>query len=264
MAEEPKRPAGQLPQLPLRPGRPAFSRKTRFVLLLVLLGVLVALIAGGVLLAHSSSKPRVVTIPKADRNASAALIRAAERVNFHPPKLDGVGKVEDDPPSAAKILTKGLLPIGAQAPDFTLRTPTGTRVSLRDLRGKAVLLELFATWCPHCNAEAPHLKQLYAKLPRSKVAFVSIDGNSDDAPSVLAYHIWYGLPFPAVLDQAGRTVTYPEHGPIGPVSRKYGVSLWPTFYVVDPQGRVAWRSAGEQPDALLERELRRAMLRSVP
>jgi peroxiredoxin len=234
------------------------------VLLLALVGVFVALVVGGVLLAHSSSKPRVVTIPNADRNASPALIRAAERVNFHPPELDGVGKIEDEPPSAAKILTKGLLPVGAQAPGFTLRTPAGAPVSLRDLRGKAVLLEFFATWCPHCNAEAPHLKKLYAKLPRSKVAFVSIDGSSDDAASVLAYHIWYGLPFPALLDQAGRTVTFPEHGPIGPVSRRYGVSLWPTFYVLDSQGRVAWRSAGEQPDALLERELRRAMLRRVP
>jgi len=260
MEEQSKRPSPQLPQLPLRPGRPAFSRRTRFILLLALVGVLVALIAGGILLAHSSTKARVVTIPKADRNASAALLRAAERVNFHPPKLDGVGKVEDESASAAKILTKGLLPVGAQAPDFTLRTPTGTSVSLRDLRGKAVLLELFATWCPHCNAEAPHLKQLFAELPRSKVAFLSIDGNSDDAASVLAYHIWYGLPFPALLDQAGRTVTFPEHGPIGPISRKYGVSLWPTFYVIDPKGRVAWRSAGEQPDALLERELRRAIL----
>jgi peroxiredoxin len=260
MEEDPKRQPTQLPQLPLRPGRPAFSRQTRFVLLLALVGVFIALVVVGVLLAHSSSKPRVVTIPKADRNASPALIRAAQRVNFHPPKLDGVGKIEDEPASAAKILTKGLFPIGAHAPDFTLRTPTGTRVGLRDLRGKAVLLEFFATWCPHCNAEAPHLKELYAKLPRSKVAFVSIDGNSDDAASVLAYHIWYGLPFPALLDQAGRTVTFPEHGPIGPVSRKYGISLWPTFYVLDPRGRVTWRSAGEQPDALLARELRRAIL----
>jgi peroxiredoxin len=260
MDEGPKRESPQLPQLPLGPGRPAFSRRTRFVLLLALIGVFVALLVVGVLLAHSSSKPRVVTIPKADRNASAELLRAAGAVNFHPPGLDGVGKIEDQPISAAKILTKGLLPIGRQAPDFKLRTPTGTPVSLRDLRGKAVLLEFFATWCPHCNAEAPHLKELYAKLPRSKVAFLSIDGNSDDAASVLAYHIWYGLPFPALLDQAQRTVTFPEHGPIGPVSRKYGVSLWPTFYVLDPQGRVTWRSAGEQPDALLARELRRAIL----
>ena len=260
MDEGPKREPAQLPQLPLRPGRPAFSRRTRLVLTIALLAAFVAVIVGGVLLAHSSSKPRVVTIPKADRNATAALIRAAEAVNFRPPSLDGVGKIEDEPVSAAKILTKGLLPVGAQAPDFTLRTPTGTRVGLRDLRGKAVLLEFFATWCPHCNAEAPHLKELYAKLPHAKSAFVSIDGNSDDAASVLAYHIWYGLPFPALLDQGQRTVTFPEHGPIGPVSRKYGVSLWPTFYVLDPRGRVAWRSAGEQPDALLARELRRAIL----
>jgi hypothetical protein len=59
-------------------------------------------------------------------------------------------------------------------------------------------------------------------------------------------------------------VTFPEHGPIGPVSRRYGVSLWPTFYVLDPRGRVVWRSGGEQPDALLERELRRAMHGRVP
>src|SRR5262249_58790738 len=178
MEEQPKRGPAQMPQLPLRPGRPAFSRQTRFILLLVLVGVLVALIAGGILLAHSSTKARVVTIPKADRNASPALIRAAEQVNFHPPKLDGVGRVEDEPASAAKILTKGLLPVGAQAPDFTLRTPTGTPVSLRDLRGKAVLLELFATWCPHCNAEAPRPKQLSPKLPPSTVSSLSMACNT--------------------------------------------------------------------------------------
>ncbi|MGG7381741.1 peroxiredoxin family protein, partial [Escherichia coli] len=68
------------------------------------------------------------------------------------PDADGAGRIEDEPASAAKIFTEDLLPIGAQAPDFTLRTPTGTPVSLRALRGKAVLLEFFATWCPHCNA----------------------------------------------------------------------------------------------------------------
>jgi cytochrome oxidase Cu insertion factor (SCO1/SenC/PrrC family) len=44
------------------------------------------------------------------------------------------------------------------------------------------------------------------------------------------------------------------------VSRSYGVSEWPTFYVLDPRGRVRWRSAGEQPDAQLARELERAIL----
>ena len=60
-----------------------------------LVAVFVALIVGGIVLAHSSSKPRVVTIPKADRNATPALIRAAEEVNFHPPRLDGVGAMRE-------------------------------------------------------------------------------------------------------------------------------------------------------------------------
>jgi peroxiredoxin len=258
MEPESKRPSIQVPRLPLRPGRPAFSRRTRLILTVALLVVFAGIVVGGALLARSSSKPRVVTIPKADRNATPALIRAAEEVRFRPPGLAGVGQIEDEPASAAKLMTSGLLAVGAQAPEFTLRTPTGTPVSLHALRGKAVLLEFFATWCPHCNAEASHLRDLYARLPRAKVAFVSVDGNSDDAPSVFAYHVWYGLPFPALLDQGARTVTYPEHGPIGPVSRAYGVSAWPTFYILDPRGRVTWRSAGEQPDALLAQELRRA------
>jgi cytochrome c biogenesis protein CcmG, thiol:disulfide interchange protein DsbE len=229
---------------------------------MLLIGLVLAfagILVGGAILARSSSRERVVTIPVADRTASPALLRAAEAVRFRPTHADGAGRIEDDPASAAKLITAGLLPIGAAAPDFTLRTPTGTSVSLRSLRGKAVLLEFFATWCPHCNAEAPHLAELHGTFPRTKVAFVSIDGASDDAPSVLAYHIWHGLPFPALLDQAGRTVTFPEHGPLGPVAKRYGVSLWPTFFVLDRHGRVTWRSGGEQPDALLEQELQRAV-----
>jgi peroxiredoxin len=248
-----------MPQLPLRPGRPAFSKRTRALLLAAMLASIVVIVVIGIVLAHSSSKQHVVTIPAADRNAPRALIRAAEAVNFRPPHLAGAGKVEDGAVGSAPQLTAGLLQEGAHAPGFTLRTPQGTAVSLRALRGKAVLLEFFAAWCPHCAAEAPHLRQLYTQLRRSKVAFVAIDGNSDDAPTVFAYHVYFGLAFPAVLDHGARTVTFPEHGPIGPVSRMYGVSEWPTFYVIDPQGRVSWRSAGEQPDAQLEHELRRAL-----
>lgn len=260
MTEPPGRPPLQLPQIPLRPGRPAFSKRTRLVLTIALLAVFVGLVAGGALLARSSPKARVVVIPKADRNASPALIRAAEALDFRPPHQSGTGRVEGGAIGSAPQLTDGLLPVGAQAPPFTLRTPAGTPVSLAGLRGKAVLLEFFAAWCPHCAAEAPHLGDLYSKLPRGKVAFVAVDGNSDDAPSVFAWHVWFGLPFPAVLDQGARTVTFPDHGPLGPVSRAYGVSEWPTFYVLDPRGRVRWRSAGEQPDAQLAHELRRAIL----
>ena len=251
----------RIPPLPLGPGRSAMSKRARLALAGVLAGVVVGLVVAGALIARSSGRApgRVVTIPAADRNAPPALVRAAEAVDFRPATAPGVGKAEDEPASEAKELTGGLLPVGSAAPAFTLRTPAGEPVSLKALRGKAVLLEFFATWCPHCAAEAPHLRALFSSLPRSKVAFVAVDANGEDAPSVFAYHVYFGLPFPAVLDPGSSTVTFPAHGRVGPVSRSYGVGVYPTFYVLDPGGRVTWRSGGEQPDALLGQELRRAM-----
>lgn len=50
---------------------------------------------------------------------------------------------------------------GAMAPDFTLETLTGEKVTLSDLKGKKVILNFWATWCPPCRAEMPHLQTYY-------------------------------------------------------------------------------------------------------
>jgi thiol-disulfide isomerase/thioredoxin len=250
------------PSLPI-PVRKPLSRRTRKWFLVAMLGALVLVVVVAIVAAVSSSPPpeRAVTISQEDRNAPVALRRAAGAIGFAPVEEKGVGVIESQPAANARpTLGTDLLEVGTKAPPFTLRTPAGRKVSLADYRGKAVLLEFFATWCPHCAAEAPHLRALSKRLAPSKVAFVSVDGSNADPASVYAYHVYFGLPYPALVDPdpGAPAVTFPEHGKRGKVSKAYGVGYFPTFYVIDRQGRITWRADGEQPDELLQQQLERA------
>jgi thiol-disulfide isomerase/thioredoxin len=217
--------------------------------------VVVALVAS---LLSKAPPARVVTIPRADKSASPALLRAAEAVHFHPNVEPGVGTVEGEKSAVVPASAADLLAPGTTAPPFRLETPTGQAVSLGSLRGKAVLLEFFATWCPHCAAEAPHLKAMAASLPSSRYAFLSVNADGEDAASILAFHIYFGLPFPAVLDPSSHTGSFRSPGLPGSVSKAYEVGSYPTFYVLDPAGKVVWAGSGEQPDLVLRTELHRA------
>jgi peroxiredoxin len=194
----------------------------------------------------------------ADQAASPALVKAADAVGFHPTTEPGVGEIEGQPASAAEPPSNpDLLAVGTAAPNFTLQTPQGQRVSLSQFRGRAVLIEFFATWCPHCNAETPHLRAIADSLPKGS-AVLSVNADGESAPSVFTFHRYYGLPYPALLDPSAQPGTFDNPGAAGPVTTEYNVAAFPTFYVIDPHGLIAWADDGEQPDALLRQELRQA------
>jgi peroxiredoxin len=221
-----------------------------------LAAVAAVLIAG----ADSAPVPKAANPSEANASAPAALVRAADKVGFQPHSEPGTGLVENDPASSGSVeSTPSLLAPGTVAPPFTLKTPVGQTVSLKDYRGKAVLLELFATWCPHCQAEAPHLERISQQLDPAKAAILAIDGSSGDAASVFAFHRYFGLSFPALLDPSGTPGSFTEPGPPGPVATAYRLAQFPTFYVITPDGKVAWAAEGEQPDALLRQKLDRAI-----
>jgi peroxiredoxin len=219
-----------------------------------------ALVVGVLLLTRPSHEPAPpVARSAADHDASPALVRAADAVGFSPNVEPGTGEVERLPASAATPPSHpNLLPVGTRAPGFTLRTPQGKTVHLDDYRGKAVLVEFFATWCPHCAAATPWVRELFASLPASKYAWLSVNADAEDSASVYAYHRYFGIDSPALLDPSSQPGTFRSPGAAGPVTTRYRVRAFPTFYVVDTHGRISWRSDGEQPNALLERELRKA------
>jgi len=199
--------------------------------------------------------PPPAKITAADRNAPPALIKAANAVNFAPHSEPGVGTVENQPASASPApYSDHLLARGTPAPVFTLKTPQGQAVTF-PARGKPTLLEFFATWCPHCQAEAPHLRKLALQDGR-RYNFVSVNADSEDRASVFAFHRYFGLPYPALVDRSGPSPgSFSSPGSAGKVAQAYGMEAFPTFYVIDGQGRVWWAGDSEQPDAKLQQEL---------
>jgi peroxiredoxin len=247
--------------------RAADRRRTvRRTALLVTAGVAVVGIAIGILIAfRSTPEPARVDPPPSQAAAAqpqevdpslAALAKAADTLGFRQTTDVNVGVVERLPATTALLpASKSLLPEGRQAPDFSLQTSTGKIVRLSDYRGKTVLLEFFATWCPHCQAEARHLLQLSATLAPHEIAFLSVNADSEDAPSLYAFERYFGITWPSLLDPGSPAGSFKQAGGAGPITQAFGVALYPTFFIIDARGRVAWRGDREQPDALLLQKL---------
>ena len=64
---------------------------------------------------------------------------------------------------------------GAAAPDFTLEDPGGRQVSLKELKGKVVFLNFWATWCPPCIQEMPTMEKLHQEMEKAGLVILAID-----------------------------------------------------------------------------------------
>jgi len=94
---------------------------------------------------------------------------------------------------------------GFAAPDFTLQTPSGEEYTLSKLKGNAVLVNLWATWCPPCRAEMPTIERMHQEYKDQGLVVLAINMTYQDDPANVAPFIQeYGLTFPILLEETGK------------------------------------------------------------
>ena len=136
-----------------------------------------------------------------------------------------------------------LLPVGAQAPQFTLKTPRGGELSLAEaLKGnKATLINFWFHGCGPCRAEFPHLQRMFKDMRSQGFNIVAIN-YGDSAEVINKYVDENKFEFPIVMNG--------KHD--ADMSKAYGVQAYPTNYVLDSSGKIVARFVGFNEKGLLE------------
>lgn len=118
------------------------------------------------------------------------------------------------------------------APDFSLTDLAGKTVRLSGLRGKVVVLNVWATWCAPCRDEMPSMERLYQRLRGPNFELLAVSEDEGGADKVRAFVREVAVTFPVLLD--------PERQ----VGTRYGVWGYPETFIIDRDGRIVERVIG--------------------
>lgn len=123
---------------------------------------------------------------------------------------------------------------GQDAPDFALKSASGSNLRLSEYRGDVVMINFWATWCGPCRQEMPLLNDLYARYNRVGFSLLGVNID-DDSKRALQMAEELGVSFPVLFDDRKE------------VSRLYQVEAMPVTVLVDREGKVRHVHLGYKP-----------------
>lgn len=140
------------------------------------------------------------------------------------------------------------LKVGSNAPDFSLQLQQDGKasdktVTLNSYKGKVLFLHFWATWCPPCKVELPHMESFAKKLAnqgdKAKMEFLAVC-ISDSQKALSSFMQKNGYTFPSALDEPGL------------VAMKYGIQGVPTSILISPEGKILKIQVGMMNQKQLE------------
>ncbi len=168
--------------------------------------------------------------PEPQQQAEQAEVKAEEKPTQPP--------VDKAPPGPVER------PGGKAAPSFTLQDLNGKPVSLSDFKGKVIVLDFWATWCPPCVIEIPHFIELYEQYKDQGFAMVGISLDREGISVVKSFVRKYQINYPILMTD-------------GQVDRVYGgITAIPTTFVIDSAGNIRQKYVGYRDKAVFEADIK--------
>ncbi len=165
--------------------------------------------------------------------AGAALITAGALLT-----IASQGGANSQPEGSSGVISTQERP----APDFTLPDLNGAQVSLAQFRGRPVVVNFWATWCPPCRDEIPRLIEAYQR-EKDGVVFIAI---SDEPANVVGPFVKQNaIPYVNLIDGDDR------------VSTAYGIKAFPTTLFINRDGEIKVYYTGSMSTSIIEEGLRR-------
>jgi peroxiredoxin len=152
------------------------------------------------------------------------------------------GKFPASRSRSVAVATKGL-----DAPDFMLTDLQGHTLKLSDLRGKAVVLNFWATWCPPCKEEIPWFIELQKQYGAQGLQVVGVSMDDGDQKDVEKFALEHSINYPVLL---GKEKVAEQYG---------GIAYLPTTFYIDRNGVVIDRVFGQPGRDEIERNVKLAI-----
>jgi len=176
--------------------------------------------------------------PEPQQQAEQAEVKAEEKPTQPP--------VDKAPPGPVER------PGGKAAPSFTLQDLNGKPVSLSDFKGKVIVLDFWATWCPPCVIEIPHFIELYEQYKDQGFAMVGISLDREGISVVKSFVRKYQINYPILMTD-------------GQVDRVYGgITAIPTTFVIDSAGNIRQKYIGYRDKAVFEADIKALLTEAKP